>query len=73
MSQTETNWPDLYRQAILEPDRDLLPSRIEIARHAIQRRARELWYAGRTEAKEIRDLDTAIYFLGLLGKLTANA
>ena len=73
MPQTYTKWPELYRQAILEPDRNLLPSRIEIARDAIQRRARELWYAGRTEAKEIRDLDTAIYFLGLLGKLTAEA
>ena len=73
MSHTDTNWPDLYRQAILEPDKDLLPSRIEVAREAIQRRARELWYAGRSEAREIRDLDTAIYFLGLLGKLTAKA
>jgi hypothetical protein len=73
MSQTVTNWPELYRQAILEPDRTLLPSRIDVAREAIQHRARQLWYSGGSETKERRDLDVAMYFLGLLRKLETDA
>lgn len=69
MSQARTTWPELYRQAILEPDRARLPARIDAAREAIQYRARELWYAETPKTKELRDLDAAIYFLGLLRKL----
>jgi hypothetical protein len=72
MPQTDDHWPDLYRQAIFEPDRRLLLLRIDAARQAIRHRARELWYAAPTETKERRDLDNAIYFLGLLGRLAGD-
>ena len=51
MSQTDKKWPELYKQAILEPDRTLLPSRIDVAREAIQHRARELWYSDGSTTK----------------------
>jgi hypothetical protein len=75
MSSTGKSWPELYRQALLESDRSRLPARIEEAHKAIQRRARELWYAGSPETRERRDLDAALGFLGLLRTfaLTANA
>ena len=59
-------WSELYRRALLESDRSLLPGRIEEARQAIRVRARELWYAGSPETKERRDLDAALRFLGLM-------
>ena len=70
MSEIGTNWPELYRQAILETDRTLLAARIDVAREAIQQRARELWYAECPGTKERRDLDTALYFLGLLRNMS---
>lgn len=66
MSDTGRRWPELYRRALLESDRSLLPARIEEARTAIRCRARELWYAGSPETKERHDLDAAVQFLGLL-------
>jgi hypothetical protein len=66
MSDTGRRWPELYRRALLESDRSLLPSRIEEARKAIRCRARELWYAGSPETKERHDLDAAVQFLRLL-------
>jgi len=59
------NWPDLYREALLEPDPTRVPARIEEAQKAICRRALELWYAG-PPTKEMHDLDTALHFLDLL-------
>jgi hypothetical protein len=66
MSDTGRRWPELYRRALLESDRSLLPTRIEEARKAIRCRARELWYAGSPETKERHDLDAAVQFLRLL-------
>jgi hypothetical protein len=60
------SWSELYRRALLESDRSLLPARIEEARKAIRVRARELWYAGSPETKERHDLDAALRFLGLM-------
>jgi len=60
------NWPQLYREALLESDPLKVPVRIEEAHKAIHRRALELWYAGSPRTKEQRDLDAALHFLGLL-------
>ena len=60
------SWSELYRRALLESDRTLLPARIEEARKAIRVRARELWYGGSPETKERHDLDAALRFLGLI-------
>ena len=66
MFDNETRWPALYRRALMESDRSLLPIRIEEAREAIRFRARELWYAGSPETKERHDLDAALRFLRLM-------
>jgi len=68
----QNNWPELYRQAILESDLGRLPERIEKAQSAIQRRARELWYAGSPETRERRALDAAVRFLRLLKMVRSN-
>ena len=65
-------WTELYRMALLESDHAKLPSRIEEARRAIQRRAREIWYAGSPETREQRDLDAALRFLHLLGSVAMS-
>jgi len=66
MFDTGRRWYELYRRALLESDRGLLPTRIEEARRAIQSRARELWYAGSPDTKERHDLDAALRLLGLM-------
>jgi hypothetical protein len=66
MAEIGTSWSELYRQAILETDPTVLTARIDAARAAIQRRARELWYANCSGTKERQDLDAALHFLGLL-------
>jgi len=68
MSHTpiQKNWPQLYREALLESDPGKARVRIEAAHEAIHRRALELWYEGAPRTKEQRDLDVALHFLGLL-------
>lgn len=61
-----TNWLTLYREAVLEPDRKKVKTRIAQAQRAIQQRARELWYAGAPETRERRQMDAAAHFLGIL-------
>ena len=66
MSDTCGRWPELYRQALLEPDNGRLLDRIDEASEAIRCRSRELWYAGSPVTQERHALDSALYFLGLL-------
>jgi len=66
MSETPNCWPELYREALLEPDPRKVPVRIEEARKAIHRRAHELWGAGLATTREQRELDAALHFLDLL-------
>lgn len=66
MSDTSRRWPELYRQALLEPDSGRMLARVDEASEAIRCRSRELWYAGSPETKERHSLDSALYFLGLL-------
>lgn len=63
MSQSPTqNWRNLYRAAIFEKDRNLIPQRIEAAERAIVIRGRELLCE--LGAFEERDqLDDALYAL----------
>jgi hypothetical protein len=65
-SDRNQNWPALYKEAVLEPDRKKVKIRVAQAQKAIQRRARELWYAGRPETSERRQMDAAAHFLGIL-------
>jgi hypothetical protein len=65
-SDGNQNWLALYREAVLEPDPLKVKIRVAQAQTAIQRRARELWYAGAPETGERRHMDTAVHFLGIL-------
>lgn len=66
MVEINSNWMELYRDAVLERDRKKLRVRVAEAHKAIQRRLRELWYAGSPETSERRQLDAASNFLGIL-------
>jgi hypothetical protein len=65
-SDGNQNWLTLYREAVLEPDRKKVKTRVVRAQMAIQGRARELWYAGTPETSERRQMDAAVHFLGIL-------
>ena len=68
MADAERNrhWSELYRDAVLEPDRKKMSALVAQAHRAIQSRTRELWYAGSPDTSERRQLDAASNFLGIL-------
>ena len=66
------NWRALYREAVLEPDRKKVRTRVARAQAAIGLRARELWYGGATETTERRRMDAASHFLGVLYAIGAD-
>lgn len=57
----ESDWQNLYRAALIEPDPNRLYSRIELARRAIHARLRELDGSGDTRERE--QLDRALHAL----------
>jgi hypothetical protein len=65
-SDGNQNWLALYREAVLETDRNKVKARLAQAQMAIQGRALELWYARAPETSERRQLDAASNFLGIL-------
>ena len=65
-SDGNQHWLALYREAVLEPDRKKVKTRVVQAQVAIQRRARELWYARAPETSERHQMDAAVHFLGIL-------
>ena len=66
------NWPELYKQALLETDHSLLFSRIDEAEKAIQRRALGLCSSQSPETKERQNLEVALRFLTLPRTLALN-
>ena len=72
-NEKKEHWSELYRQALFEDDRDKLPHLLEIAHRAVQQRVHEIWYepeaAEKATAAERRELDAAVYYLGLLRKM----
>lgn len=56
-----TDWRTLYRAAILETDRNVLPKRVSEAEEAVRARGREIFYAETSEEKEA--LEDALYAL----------
>ena len=66
MDGTSSNWLELYREAVLERNRKKLRVRVAEAHKAVQKRLRELWYAGSPQTSERRQLDAALNFLGIL-------
>ena len=68
------SWKDLYQAAIVEPDLNKLPERIDEAESALVLRARELFYATGNEAEEGESLDDAMCILhALRNSLEASA
>jgi hypothetical protein len=65
-SDGNQSWLALYREAVFEPDRKKVKSRVTQAQAAIRLRARELWYAGAPETTERRQMDAATHCLGVL-------
>jgi hypothetical protein len=57
-----TDWRPLYRAAILETDKNVLPNRVSEAEEAVIARGREIFYGnGTPEEKE--SLEDALYAL----------
>jgi hypothetical protein len=60
------SWTELYRNAILEVDRNKLPELIDAAEEALMARARELFDDTRDHIEEQHALDDALYALKAL-------
>ena len=57
-----TDWKPLYRAAILETNKSILPYRVSVAEEAVLARGREIFYGnGTPEEKET--LEDALYAL----------
>lgn len=57
-----TDWKPLYKAAILETDKNVLPQRVSVAEAAVIARRREIFYADGT-AEEKEALEDALYAL----------
>ena len=57
-----TVWKTLYRAAILESDKNVLPQRVSLAEEAVRAREREIFY-GEGTAQEKEALEDALYAL----------
>ena len=66
MSHNDRDWLDVYRAAVMEFDRDKLPTSIESAEKAIHRRLRGLPIA---KCKENRELKDALNSLAVLKRM----
>ena len=64
-SPNHTDWKILYRAAILETNKSLLPQRVSQAEEAVILRGRELFY-GNGDPEEKEALDDALYALRAL-------
>ena len=67
------DWRKLYVAALLEGDRDRIPSLITAAEHAIVQRARDLFTAEGDNIEEEQGLDDALYALRALKSCLANS
>jgi hypothetical protein len=56
------DWKALYRAAILETNRRVIPRRVSAAEQAVLARGRELFYRGGT-SEEKESLEDALYLL----------
>lgn len=65
----DSAWLELYREAILENDPEVLMNRLLLARKAIQERTRDLWYHNSLEVRERQRLTAAAHYLEILRSL----
>ncbi len=68
-SSENTNWRELYRDAILELDPSKLPVHIAEAENALIERGRELLQETGDNSEEERALEDATYFLRALRRI----
>ena len=66
MSHNDRDWLDVYRAALMEFDRDKLPTSIDAAEKAIHRRLRGVPIA---KSKEHRELKDALNSLAVLKRM----
>jgi hypothetical protein len=64
-------WHDVYKAAILEPDRLKVPSRVQSARQNLVERWRELDPKLPDQRSELDRISNALYMLALLDKTSA--
>ena len=55
-------WKTLYRAAVLETNKSVVPQRVSEAEEAVVARAREIFY-GNSDSDERDDLEDALYAL----------
>lgn len=65
LSAKRSNWRDLYKAAILEPERNAITQRVLDAEKAILDRGREIFYNSVT-SEEQEELEDALYILRAL-------
>ena len=63
---TASDWHELYRKAMIEPDPTLTLRRFHEALNAIESRALELRFMGLSDSKETDEMGVALRFLTLL-------
>lgn len=66
------DWKDLYVAALLEGDKDKIPSRIDQAERAIVERTRELFKRAADNTREQESLQDALYALQALKNCMAT-
>jgi len=60
MSEVIEEWRVLYKNALFETSRELIPGRIAEAEEALAKRSRELFTLGLEASKERRDIENAL-------------
>ena len=72
-SDSNTNWRDLYRAALLELDPSKLAQRVAEAESAVTAKANELFRNGDGNSEESEDLSDALYALQALRSVLKHA
>lgn len=69
---SSTSWRSLYQAALLETDRQMIPTRIAEAERAILERVKELFQVDFDHIEEDQILDDALYALRALRNCVAS-
>ena len=72
-SDSNTNWRDLYRAALLELDPSTLAQRVAEAESVVTAKANELFQNGDGNSEESEDLSDALYALQALRSVLKHA
>ena len=63
LSPKRTDWKPLYRAAILETNKSVVPQRVSEAEEAVLARGREIFLYGNSDLVEQEALEAALYAL----------